>query len=172
MVKLNYRLRLLILVVVFIATCSFLWHPLVRINSESIYIAPVSGSHKFNATELNDFLILWHQLMQNKSLKRKLKQISLQNTEGYPWLVAKWLDLKGWNAKRFFYDEQRLKYLLSCIRLKKNLKTNIEVITKTKINLDDLISHQRQNMEACLFDEDEVELIENNHKQIVSIFTE
>ena len=172
MVKLNRRLNLLILVVVFVTVGWFCMQPVLKDNTTGIYMEPPSKHHKFTPTELNDFLTLWHQISQTRYLKKKLERIPLQNEESYPWVIVRWLKLKGWIAERFFYDEQRLKDILNCVNLKMNLNANIEASQKANINLKDLLLHQKEGMQACLFDEEEINLVESNREQIISVFVD
>ena len=170
MVKLNRRLKLLILVVVFATLGWFCLQPPLTINIAGIYMEPPSKHHKFTPTELNDFLTVWYQINQTKYLKKKLERIPLQNADSYPWVIVRWLKLKRWNTQRFFYDEQRLKDILNCVNLKMNLNANIQASKRTNIDLKDLVMHQEESMQACLFDEEEINLVESNREQIISVF--
>ena len=171
MVKLNRRLNLLILVVVFTATSWLCFQPLAKLGTDRTYLEPLTTSHLLTAEELGSFLTLWAKI-KNGSFKKYFKQISLHNTDDYPRVVVKWLNLNNWSAERFFYDEQHIRDLLRCVELKKSLNANIEASTKTKVNLADLVSSQKQGMESCVFDKDELELIKINRNQIVAIFAE
>ena len=73
---------------------------------------------------------------------------------------------------KIFYDEQHIRDMLRCVDLEKSLNANIEASTKTKVNLADIVSSQKQGMESCVFDKDELELIKINRNQIVAIFAE
>ena len=134
MVKLNRRLKLLISLIAFVAVGWICFQPLSKIGVNKSYLETPKALHKLSQDELIDFLMLWDQ-MQKGELKGYLEQIPLKNEEGYPRPIVKWLELNNWSVERFFYDEQRIRDILSCVNLERNLNTNVEVSKKTGINL-------------------------------------
>ena len=169
MVKLNRRMKVLIIIVVFAATWWLCTQPLIKVGADKSYMQSQELSHMFDQKELYDFLIVWDQIQKGK-LKKYLDKIPLQNEGEYPRQIVKWLELNNWSAERFFYDEQRLRDIINCVDLERSLSTNIEASEKASINLKELVANQKQRMKSCSFDKKEKKLIEYNRNQIVSIF--
>lgn len=171
MVKLNRRTKFLILTIIFVFMGWFCLQPLVKLGTDQSYAVRQEIDHKLTAPEINAFLALWQQ-MQKGPLKEYLAQRSLHAKGSYPRPIVKWLAVNNWDAERFFYDEQRLQDLLKCADLKIMINANIETNKRTGINLEDIIKIQKEGLKACLFEQEEMDLIERNRKQIKAVFVQ
>ena len=164
----SYKSKFLIL----IASISFLiwfsFQPLNKLGLNKPYYAPPVLGQQIDANELNEFLELWSRILQGP-MHKYMKQVSLSSGGQYPEAVVKWLDAQNWNAKRFFYNEQRLLGILNYVNLKTNLMSNIELSKKGEVDLKDIIRNQEQQMAACPYSKLELDLVENNLYQVTEI---
>ena len=169
MVKFNRRAKGLILTIVFVAMGWLCLQPVIKLGTDQSYAVQQNLSHKLTAPELNAFLALWQQ-MQKGALREYLAQRSLHGKSSYPRPIIKWLEVNNWSAERFFYDEQRLQDLLKCAELKIMMNANIETNKRTGINLEAIIKSQKEGLKSCLFEQEEMKLIEHNKEQIKAVF--
>lgn len=143
--------------------------PLNRVGRNFPYLTMPAEEELLNVAELNAFLDLWSRINYGP-LKKYMWQISLKSDSAYPRPLVKWLEAQGWNAERFFYDEQKVKELLEYVKLEGNIASNIKLSKRSGANLDEIVKEQRRHLQVRNFDEAEIKLIKNNLYQINEIF--
>ncbi|MCQ2741011.1 MAG: hypothetical protein MJ210_02715 [Alphaproteobacteria bacterium] len=162
--------RLLILTFSFLGLFWFCLQPITDIGASKEYMQKPLPEEKLTVKELQDFLVLWSQVMQG-SMKDSIGQMSLKTEGKYPKDVEQWLKSKKWSAERFFYDEQKIRELLEYVNLRINLKSNIALNKQNGVNLQSIINSQQKRMDKCPYSEDELALIEVNRYPVMQIFS-
>lgn len=163
------KIRFLIVILCFMIIGWFVGQPLNRIGRDFPYITMPTADEKLNAVELNTFLDLWSRV-HHGPLKDYLWQVSLKSDSSYPRPLVKWLEAQGWNAERFFYDEQKVRELIDYVKLERNIASNIKLSKKSGANLKEIVNEQQRHLNARHFDAAEIALIKNNLYQINEIF--
>ena len=146
----------------------FICQPLLDVGVYKPYNKMSSNGHEISASELNSFLDVWAKMVQSP-IGDKVSLKSLKSKRHYPRMLKSWLKLHNWDTERFFYDEQRIRDLMEYIDAKQHLEDNRKISKTSYINLNDIISNLEKRIETKSFNEDELELIENNKYQISEI---
>lgn len=146
----------------------FLFQPITDVFIHEDYSLMNEYGHKITRKELDAFLDVWSDMM-NSTFKESYNNNSLKKEK----LVSfqKWLKLKRWNIDRFFYDEQRIRDILTYLDVKAKLEGNRKIAKKSSINLDNITSDLEKHLDHYHYDEKELSLIEANIYQIVEILS-
>ncbi len=164
------KYKFLIALGCFIFLFWFLSVPMSSMVISRPYAKAPTSEHTIDVDELNAFLTLWSQIMQGP-LKNHINQVSLNSTSQYPSEIVKWLEIQNWNVERFFYDEQRIREILSCITLKNNMEGNKNLSRLSGTKMKKVISNQREELKNCRYPQEELSLIKDNMYTITEVLS-
>ncbi len=153
--------------------CFLLWFAFQPLSSMFVsrpYAEAPTVAHRLSVDELNDFLVLWSQIMQGP-LKEYIGQVSLNTSSQYPKEIREWLEIQNWNVARFFYDEQRIREILSCVVLRDNMEGNKTLSRLSGNNMKKVIDAQKNELANCKYDEEELFLIKDNMYKISEVLS-
>lgn len=163
------RVKGLILIIVFCFLGWFVGQPIHKIGPKGAYHQEPEINQPLTPEELNAFLDVWGQLMES-DLKDAAGQLSLSSQKSYSGILTEWLEDKGWNTNRFFYDEQRLREVIKCVSLRAEFEGNKKLSKQKGIDLKAIVKEQKERLKYCSFEAEETALVEKNLYEISQIF--
>ena len=164
------KYKFLIIVGCFCFLGWFAFQPLSSMFVSRPYAEAPTAEHTINVEELNAFLQLWSQIMQGP-LKEYIGQVSLNSSSQYPKEIREWLEIQNWNVERFFYDEQRIREVLSCIVLQNNMEGNKNLSRISGNNMKKIINRQKEELQDCKYSQEELSLIKDNMYTITEVLS-
>lgn len=176
-------MRKIIVVLLLIIAVGILGKALFFKAPEPVVIKPAPPV-TINEEELSRFLYTWSEYLASPISRKDSKPLSFGMDE-IPPRTVKWLEKRDWDAKRFFYVEERLISIVKFIQIRNLTKKNVEVLKlqldneKNKkekdrnpasiYNLQKLIEEQSQSLNMGSFSEEEIRLISNHIDAIKKI---
>lgn len=139
--------------------------PTAKIGYSRPFATPLEAGHQFTEQELLEFIKIWDKA--HKSPVKKYVNDPIARINGTtPWLFKQWLNLHDWNDQRFYYYEERLHDIVKCVVIKNNYDDNIKMKQNGNNALDIIIKQQEQQLSVCSFEQNELDLINNNLAEI------
>lgn len=154
----------------YIALAWFVCQPLTEVFRYKPYFEMPEEEYEITHKELNAFLTVWGNMMQS-SFREKFTSSSLKAEGKHPKCLQTWLEIQHWNIDRFFYDEQRIKDLVEYVDVKHQLSDNAKISRSSHINLNDMNQALEKRLDANLYSDEELDLIETNLYQITEVLS-
>ncbi len=160
--------KLSILIITMLTLIWLFVTPVSKIGYSRPYASPPPSDHLFTAQELDDFISVWLKA-NNSYVARYLNDSTAKINGTSPWIFKQWLMLHDWNDQRFYYCEDKLRYLIKCVILQKNHDDNIQMAAKGNSSLEIIIKQQDDQLSACSITPEEFTLISDNLSKITKI---
>lgn len=161
-------LKLSILIITVLALIWLFTTPASRIGYSRPYASPPSSDHLFTEQELNDFISVWLKA-ENSYIAKYMNDPEAKINGTTSWIFKQWLQLHDWNDQRFYYCEEKLRYLLKCVILQKNYDDNVKMAAKGNSSLEIIIKQQEEQLSVCSINPKEFNLINDNLSNLIKI---
>lgn len=159
-----------ILLATFVVLFLIVFTPLHRLSYFGVYrSAELEPNEILSIDEINDFMKVWSKFLISDA-SRLMGRTSLSQGNEIPSQVSRWVATQGWEAKRFFAVERRLRELVNISNLQNNLASNIQMQNKTSGgNLRAIIEMQEKTLAAAKYNQQELDIVVANLYQISQV---